>query len=611
MTNVSLAKTYDVLTYEEPACMLVVSDAKIADLLLDKPEGVHVDELAKKSSLDAGKLGRGKGFFSRNDGSDVTTATLSEAQCPDRPFDFRTDECLQSTAYLNAALTDSKSGRSVLPQDAAFQRAHGYAFFDYYGTPEGKKRHDRFAQAMIGWGQVTGEAMLPKVYPWGTLSENTVICDVGGGNGHVTLALARDFPHLKIAVQDLPAVIEQSKEHWGKELPEAVQNQIVAFAPVDFFKEAPVPGCDFYYLRYVLHDWPLSECLTILGNVRKSMKPSSKLLIHEFILQHIVRDQAHTTGFEQAPEPLLPNYGMGRVRLYNQDINMMGIMNSKERTLQEFIDMCNLAGFKFVKMWDVGEADLFEEHVHLTCYGEEYNGVRDIKVAPPLLALFVFVGKDKISEGLDKLIPYVEEFEPTPLNYAGPPAAHTILERARHNPTEVLAVRVYCEGDKKQLRVQPFVQVFVPKNHSVFTTQALPVSTTLALPLVMQREGSAYSARADLDCQMATYMAIDTRSGLAPLEWQSRVGTVIIARQDRKPLLCQHFEAFLTYNDEIIDILGVGGRAQRLTRTAFIRWWHMFRESTLEARELFASINGGEAPKDADDWREVPSPYDI
>ena len=42
----------------EPACMLVVSDAKIADLLLNKPEGVRVEALAEQSGLDAGKLGR-------------------------------------------------------------------------------------------------------------------------------------------------------------------------------------------------------------------------------------------------------------------------------------------------------------------------------------------------------------------------------------------------------------------------------------------------------------------------------------------------------------------------------------------------------------------------
>ncbi|KAL0568216.1 hypothetical protein V5O48_013776 [Marasmius crinis-equi] len=44
--------------HEDPACLLVVTEAKIADLLLDKPDGVHVDELAKSAGLDAGKLER-------------------------------------------------------------------------------------------------------------------------------------------------------------------------------------------------------------------------------------------------------------------------------------------------------------------------------------------------------------------------------------------------------------------------------------------------------------------------------------------------------------------------------------------------------------------------
>jgi hypothetical protein len=30
---------------------------------------------------------------------------------------------------------------------------------------------------------------------------------------------------------------------------------------------------------------------------------------------------------------------MGRIRLYEQDMNMMALFNSQERTLQEFIDM--------------------------------------------------------------------------------------------------------------------------------------------------------------------------------------------------------------------------------------------------------------------------------
>jgi hypothetical protein len=45
--------------HAEPSCLLVVTDAKIPDLLVGRPEGVHVDQLAAESSFkDADKLGR-------------------------------------------------------------------------------------------------------------------------------------------------------------------------------------------------------------------------------------------------------------------------------------------------------------------------------------------------------------------------------------------------------------------------------------------------------------------------------------------------------------------------------------------------------------------------
>jgi hypothetical protein len=37
----------------------------------------------------------------------------------------------------------------------------------------------------------------------------------------------------------------------------------------------------------------------------------------------------------QAPEPLLPSYGAGQTRLYGQDLGMMLLLNSKERTIEE------------------------------------------------------------------------------------------------------------------------------------------------------------------------------------------------------------------------------------------------------------------------------------
>lgn len=83
---------------------------------------------------------------------------------------------------------------------------------------------------MIGWGQVTGKGMLLKglpnfwatvatklitlsaAYPWASLPEGTTVCDLGGGNGHVTLDLIRSFPQLRIVLQDLQSVVDEGRK---------------------------------------------------------------------------------------------------------------------------------------------------------------------------------------------------------------------------------------------------------------------------------------------------------------------------------------------------------------------------------------------------------------
>lgn len=64
--------------------------------------------------------------------------------------------------------------------------------------------------------------------------------------------------------------------------------------------------------------------------------------------------------FLQAPEPLLPNYGEARIRQYTVDINMMTVLNAKERTLEDFIVLGESSGLLFVKLWEAGELAVVE-----------------------------------------------------------------------------------------------------------------------------------------------------------------------------------------------------------------------------------------------------------
>lgn len=42
----------------EPSCLRVAVEVHIPDLLLDRPNGVHVNELSEKTGIESGKLGR-------------------------------------------------------------------------------------------------------------------------------------------------------------------------------------------------------------------------------------------------------------------------------------------------------------------------------------------------------------------------------------------------------------------------------------------------------------------------------------------------------------------------------------------------------------------------
>ena len=83
----------------------------------------------------------------------------------------------------------------------------------------------------------------------------------------------------------------------------------------------------------------------------------------EYILQHANRVPEGKSSFTLAPEPLLPNYGAGRIRQYNLDMDMMAMLNSEERQLDAFVRLGEAAGLKFEKLWDFGEMGLVEYHL--------------------------------------------------------------------------------------------------------------------------------------------------------------------------------------------------------------------------------------------------------
>ena len=133
----------------------------------------------------------------------------------------------------------------------------------------------------MGWFN-TGPGLEPvhllDNYPWDTIGKATVV-DVGGAYGSVSLVLAQRFPDLVCIVQDRPEVIAQARS-------KALQSTYsqVSFMEHDFFTEQPLRGVDVFFLRWILHDWSDKNAIRILRGLVPALKPSSKILINEYVL---------------------------------------------------------------------------------------------------------------------------------------------------------------------------------------------------------------------------------------------------------------------------------------------------------------------------------------
>ncbi|KAF2110946.1 S-adenosyl-L-methionine-dependent methyltransferase, partial [Lophiotrema nucula] len=152
-------------------------------------------------------------------------------------------------------------------------------------------------------------------------SDSILLVDVGEGNGHDIAAFQKAYPNApgRFVLQDLPPVISNIKE-----LDASITRQ-----PHDFFTPQPVRAARGYYFRYIFHDWPDEICAQIRKHTTEAMeKGYNKLLIFEWVL----------------PEKDLPLYPS------LLDINMMAVLNERERTESQWRELLAKAGLKIVKV---------------------------------------------------------------------------------------------------------------------------------------------------------------------------------------------------------------------------------------------------------------------
>lgn len=139
---------------------------------------------------------------------------------------------------------------------------------------------------------------------------------------------------------------------------------------------------------------------------------------------------------------------------------------------------------------------------------------------------------------------------------------------ANVRPTEQFSgVRINCRSDQDIGARPKFEPIKLPINHPVFRAPVSSISKRIELPIRISRclpgETSLKNTNREeynASNQAATFLQLvadpnSSQWGWAPFEWQSPAGSVIVVREDRKPILPQHIEALCHFCQYVLQPL--------------------------------------------------------
>lgn len=365
---------------------LAVSEAAfVPDVLRESgAKGLHVNEIAAVRNVDPGKLGRILRYLaSRHIFEEVTPDVfrnnrISEAMCTGKPVQEMVESPIgrwdgtngvaalvslggennqRGNAWLAEHLLDPVTAHSQEPNEAAWQRGQRtkVTMFEWMELPENALQLRKFGIAMGATTNSAEHVIATRGFEWQALPEGSLVVDVGGGVGNLTMALAKVHGHLRYIVQDRPAVAKEGEQLWKANHPGLLESGTVRLQGHDFFAEQPVKDADVFVVRYVTHNWSDKYASRILSRLRDAAQQTTKLVIIDVVVDYMSRDTGAATGIPgaakaQAPAPLLPYPDSAAGWTYGMDICMMSLSNCHERTLGHFVELLKGAGWKLERM---------------------------------------------------------------------------------------------------------------------------------------------------------------------------------------------------------------------------------------------------------------------
>ncbi|KAF2748445.1 O-methyltransferas-like protein [Sporormia fimetaria CBS 119925] len=308
---------------------------------------MHLRDIAQKTGCDINRAGRILRLLTthrifREVERDIfahTSYSVALARDPELKAagDYQLDEV--SKAASECSLSFQTGAKTP------FEQRHGMTVYDYYAANPAMAA--RFAKGLVGITRLDRQMTeLITGYPWAEIGDAKVV-DIGAGNGHVSVELARRFPNLNMVVQDNN--LDILNQGATRDLT-GVEGRM-AFMEYDFFTPQPVTDADVYFCRQVLHNWDDASCVKLLRSAATALekcRPGTPLLINETVQP----EPGTRTRFEEN-------------LIRQNDMLLLVAFGAKQRTEEDYRALLEQADprFKIVKVCSEGSMGLLEVHL--------------------------------------------------------------------------------------------------------------------------------------------------------------------------------------------------------------------------------------------------------
>jgi len=313
---------------------LIFAAAKlgIADLLSEGSKSI--EELAKSTGTIEERLYRvlrvlvSLGIFAESPVGHFRLTELAEPLRADSP------DSVRDVAIMLGSVWHLRAWANIIycleHREAAFEGEYKTSFFNYLkGSPEDAAI---FNSTMTTTSKKQALAIC-RAYDF---PDSGTIVDVGGGHGYLLSHILKSRPDLRGVLFDSPAVVEGARSFLESE---GLMRRCL-IEEGSFFEKVPQGG-DVYLLKHILHDYDDDKALEILRNCYRVMTPNDRILVIDIV-------------FPEGNSSFLESW---------MDVEMMVLLNGKERTKIELQDLFSRAGFRLNKIIKTRSQDSIVEGI--------------------------------------------------------------------------------------------------------------------------------------------------------------------------------------------------------------------------------------------------------